>query len=43
MIIRIKIYTNNNTADGAELTNMGTIKAYLYENAVDLPKILLDH
>ena len=26
------------TADGAELTNMGTIKAYLYENAVDLPK-----
>ena len=26
------------TADGAELTNMGTIKAYLYGNAVDLPK-----
>ena len=26
------------TADGAELTNMGTIKAYLYRNVVDLPK-----
>ena len=26
------------TADGAELTNMGTIKAYLYGNVVDLPK-----
>ena len=49
IVIHIKNYTANDyknitftptitTADGAELTNMGTIKAYLYENAVDLPK-----
>ena len=49
IVIHIKNYTANDyknitftptitTADGAELTNMGTIKAYLYENVVDLPK-----
>ena len=49
IVIHIKNYTANDyknitftptitTADGAGLTNMGTIKAYLYENAVDLPK-----
>ena len=49
IVIHIENYTANDyknitftptitTADGAELTNMGTIKAYLYENAVDLPK-----
>ena len=49
IVIHIKNYTANDyknitftptitTADGAELTNMGTIKAYLYKNAVDLPK-----
>lgn len=49
IVIHIKNYTANDyknitftptitTEDGAELTNMGTIKAYLYENAVDLPK-----
>ena len=49
IVIHIRNYTVNDyknikftptitTADGAELTNMGTIKAYLYENVVDLPK-----
>ena len=49
IVIHIKNHTANDyknitftptitTADGAELTNMGTIKAYLYENVVDLPK-----
>lgn len=49
IVIHIKNYTANDyknitftptitTADGAELTNMGTIKAYLYNNVVDLPK-----
>ena len=49
IVIHITNYTANDyknitftptitTADGAELTNMGTIKAYLYRNVVDLPK-----
>ena len=49
IVIHIRNYTVNDyknikftptitTADGAELTNMGTINAYLYENVVDLPK-----
>ena len=49
IVIHIKNYTANDyknitftptitTADSAGLTNMGTIKAYLYRDAVDLPK-----